>query len=284
MPERGNVYQTNVPNRLDRLPWSGFHWLVIFALGIAWILDGLEVTVVGSLSGALSESPTLHLTGSQVGAAASAYLIGAVGGRAVLRLADRPAGAQEAVHRDGAGLPGRHHRLRPVVEFLVVRVVPADHRRRHRRRVCRGERDDPGADPGPPARLHRPCGQRQLLDRRGDRRAGRLCGARPGDHAAGNRLARGLRHRRPARLHRSAPAPVPAGKPALADDARPAGGSRADGRARSRRGLQRETGRPLPPVPPGVPDPAHATCSPGSPPGRERWSRAIAARPGWESR
>jgi MFS family permease len=80
MPERGKFYQTNVPNRLDRLPWSRFHWLVIFALGIAWILDGLEVTVVGSLAGALSESPTLHLTGSQVGAAASAYLVGAVAG------------------------------------------------------------------------------------------------------------------------------------------------------------------------------------------------------------
>jgi MFS family permease len=80
MLERGRVYETNVPNRLDRLPWSGFHWLVIIALGIAWVLDGLEVTIVGSLSGALSESPTLRLTASEVGAAASAYLIGAVGG------------------------------------------------------------------------------------------------------------------------------------------------------------------------------------------------------------
>jgi MFS family permease len=79
-PDRDDVYETNVPNRLDRLPWAGFHWLVIFALGIAWILDGLEVTIVGSLSGALSDSPTLHLSGSQVGAAASAYLVGAVGG------------------------------------------------------------------------------------------------------------------------------------------------------------------------------------------------------------
>ena len=79
-PDRIDVYETNVPNRLDRLPWAGFHWLVIFALGIAWILDGLEVTIVGSLSGALSDSPTLHLSGSQVGAAASAYLVGAVGG------------------------------------------------------------------------------------------------------------------------------------------------------------------------------------------------------------
>jgi MFS family permease len=80
MPDRMTIYETNVPNRLDRLPWSRFHWLVIFALGIAWILDGLEVTVVGSLAGALTDSPTLHLTGSQVGAAASAYLVGAVAG------------------------------------------------------------------------------------------------------------------------------------------------------------------------------------------------------------
>jgi MFS family permease len=79
-PGDREIYRTNVPNRLDRLPWCRFHWLVIFALGIAWILDGLEVTVVGSLSGALSESPTLHLSGSEIGAAASAYLVGAVGG------------------------------------------------------------------------------------------------------------------------------------------------------------------------------------------------------------
>ncbi|HEY2133368.1 MAG TPA: MFS transporter, partial [Acetobacteraceae bacterium] len=79
-PDRRDVYETTVPNRLDRLPWSGFHWLVIFALGIAWILDGLEVTVVGSLAGALQDSPALHLTGSEVGFAASAYMVGAVAG------------------------------------------------------------------------------------------------------------------------------------------------------------------------------------------------------------
>ena len=88
------VFETDVPARLDRLPWSRFHWLVIVALGIAWVLDGLEVTIVGSLSGALTESPVLHLTGGQVGLAASAYLIGAVRG-AVLRLADRPAGRKK---------------------------------------------------------------------------------------------------------------------------------------------------------------------------------------------
>src|SRR6201996_172875 len=76
----GERYQTNIPQRLDRLPWSRFHWLVIGALGIAWILDGLEVTIVGSLSGALSDSPSLHLSPQQVGYAASAYLVGAVAG------------------------------------------------------------------------------------------------------------------------------------------------------------------------------------------------------------
>jgi len=74
------VYETNIPARLDRLPWSRFHWLVIFALGTAWILDGLEVTIVGSLSGALADSKQLHLSGAQIGGAASAYLIGAVAG------------------------------------------------------------------------------------------------------------------------------------------------------------------------------------------------------------
>ena len=71
---------SKVPARLDALAWSRWHWRVVFALGIAWVLDGLEVTIVGSLSGALSESPVLHLSPEQVGLAASAYLIGAVSG------------------------------------------------------------------------------------------------------------------------------------------------------------------------------------------------------------
>ena len=73
------MFETNIPARLDRLPWSNFHWLVVCALGITWILDGLEVTLVGSLSGALKES-TMRLSDADVGYAASCYLIGAVGG------------------------------------------------------------------------------------------------------------------------------------------------------------------------------------------------------------
>ncbi|MCT2399772.1 MFS transporter [Novosphingobium mangrovi (ex Huang et al. 2023)] len=72
------VVETDVPARLDRLPWAGFHWLVVVALGITWILDGLEVTLAGSVAPALRESPTLRFTASDVGLANSAYLAGAV--------------------------------------------------------------------------------------------------------------------------------------------------------------------------------------------------------------
>jgi MFS family permease len=74
------VFVTDVPARLDRLPWSRFHWLVIVALGVTWILDGLEVTLVGALSGAINESPSLRLSSTQIGLAASSYLLGAVFG------------------------------------------------------------------------------------------------------------------------------------------------------------------------------------------------------------
>ncbi len=77
-PGGTEFFETDVPNRLDRLPFSRFHWLVVIALGITWILDGLEVTLVGSLSGAISASPRLQLTGTEVGLTASAYLGGAV--------------------------------------------------------------------------------------------------------------------------------------------------------------------------------------------------------------
>lgn len=67
-----------LPARLDRLPWSRFHWLVVVALGITWILDGLEVTLAGSVAGALRDERSLGLSPSDVGLANSAYLAGAV--------------------------------------------------------------------------------------------------------------------------------------------------------------------------------------------------------------
>jgi len=72
------VIETSIPSRLDSLRWSGFHTRVVLALGITWILDGLEVTLAGALSGALKESPTLHFSNFDVGFSNSAYLAGAV--------------------------------------------------------------------------------------------------------------------------------------------------------------------------------------------------------------
>ena len=72
--------RTDIPFRLDRLPWSRFHLLVVIGLGITWILDGLEVTIVGSLGPALQSADTLHLTSANLGAVASFYVVGAVTG------------------------------------------------------------------------------------------------------------------------------------------------------------------------------------------------------------
>jgi MFS family permease len=74
----GGIIETDIPARLDRLHWSGFHTRVVAALGITWILDGLEVTLAGTLSGALKASPSLHFSNLDVGVANSAYLAGAV--------------------------------------------------------------------------------------------------------------------------------------------------------------------------------------------------------------
>ncbi len=71
--------KTDIPARLDRLPWSRFHWMIVLGLGTAWILDGLEVNVVGSISGRLFEHGSgTGLTESDVsGWAASLYIAGA---------------------------------------------------------------------------------------------------------------------------------------------------------------------------------------------------------------
>ena len=74
------IIETDVPARLDRLPWTRFHTLVVIALGITWVLDGLEVTIAGSIVGALRESPVLRFTEAEIGLVASAYLAGAVAG------------------------------------------------------------------------------------------------------------------------------------------------------------------------------------------------------------
>lgn len=86
----GGAFQTDLPGRLDRLGWSRFHTLLIAALGTSWIVDGLEVTLVGSLASALTLPAALGLTPGQVGDAAGIYVAGAVLGAIVFGgLADR---------------------------------------------------------------------------------------------------------------------------------------------------------------------------------------------------
>jgi MFS family permease len=74
----GAVVETDIPARLDRLPWGRFHTLVVAALGVTWILDGLEVTLAGTLSGALRESPVLAFTSTEIGLVGTIYIVGAV--------------------------------------------------------------------------------------------------------------------------------------------------------------------------------------------------------------
>ena len=74
----GQWIESHVPARLDRLPWSRWHWLIVISLGATWILDGLEVTLAGSLAGILTHREALGLSDAQVGASATFYLAGAV--------------------------------------------------------------------------------------------------------------------------------------------------------------------------------------------------------------
>ena len=63
-----------VPARMDRLPWTRFHWLVVIGLGVSWILDGLEIQIVSSVSPVLQERGALGLSAAQAGFVGTAYL------------------------------------------------------------------------------------------------------------------------------------------------------------------------------------------------------------------
>ena len=87
MPE---TFETLIPARLDRLPWSEFHWLLVIGLGITWVLDGLEVTLMGAISAVLQRPDVLHFSATKIGAISSCYLVGAVlGSLAFGHLTDR---------------------------------------------------------------------------------------------------------------------------------------------------------------------------------------------------
>ena len=90
MEAAGATVETRIPARMDRLPWARWHWLVLLGLGSVWILDGLEVTIVGAIGARLQEPGALGITPSQVGIAGTFYVLGACSGAIVFgHLTDR---------------------------------------------------------------------------------------------------------------------------------------------------------------------------------------------------
>ena len=87
---RPGVVRSLIPVRVDRLPWTRFHTRMVVALGVAWVLDGLEITIASSVAGALAQRNTLGLSSTSVGAVATVYLAGEIAGALVFgRLSDR---------------------------------------------------------------------------------------------------------------------------------------------------------------------------------------------------
>jgi MFS family permease len=87
----GRTIRTDIPARLDRLPWSRFHWRIVIALGTVWILDGLEVTIVGAIAARLTEPGSgIEMSPADIGTAAALYVAGAcVGALFFGQLTDR---------------------------------------------------------------------------------------------------------------------------------------------------------------------------------------------------
>src|SRR5882757_1741874 len=81
--------RTLIPARIDRLPWSSFHTRMVVALGVAWILDGLEITIASAIAGVLSTPEALNLSSTAVGTVATVYLAGEGAGALIFgRLSD----------------------------------------------------------------------------------------------------------------------------------------------------------------------------------------------------
>ena len=110
-PDQGKVIETDIPARLDRLPWGGFHRLVIVALGVTWILDGLEVTLAGSVAGALKSQPGAAFDRRRRRPCRQRLSRRRGDRRPVLRLAHRPARPQKAVFHHHRALSRPRPRL-----------------------------------------------------------------------------------------------------------------------------------------------------------------------------
>jgi MFS family permease len=86
----GQTLRSLIPARIDRLPWSRFHTRMVVALGVAWVLDGLEITIASAIAGVLTEPETLAMSSTAVGAIATVYLAGEVVGALLFgRLSDK---------------------------------------------------------------------------------------------------------------------------------------------------------------------------------------------------
>ena len=164
--ETGRI-ETNIPARLDRLPWARFHWMVVFGLGTVWILDGLEVTIVGSIAPRLTEKGSgLAITTAQIGTAAAVYVAGACAGALFFgQLTDRFGRKKLFLLTLGVYIIATLATA-CLVDGLVLLPLPLLHRRRHRRRVRGDQLRDRRADPRARARPRRPDHQRLVLGRR----------------------------------------------------------------------------------------------------------------------
>ena len=149
----GVIVSTLIPARLERLPWGRFHILVVAALGITWILDGLEVTLAGSVAGALEASPALHFSDPRgrprrqrlserrrLGALFFGWLTDRLGRKKLFFITI------------GVYLSATARPVSPGTASLLP--VPLPHRRRHRRRIRGDQFDHPGVDPGALPRPH----------------------------------------------------------------------------------------------------------------------------------
>ena len=119
---RGAV-ESRIPTRMDRLPWARWHWLVVAALGITWILDGLEVTIVGNIAGILVEPASgLNLTEAQIGLAGGIYIAGACTGALLGDCRNEPAVDLQGDAGDVGGGGGEQEGRRPP-ELLRLAVA-----------------------------------------------------------------------------------------------------------------------------------------------------------------
>ena len=101
------VVRSLIPARVDRLRWTPFHTRMVVALGVAWVLDGLEITVASAVAGDLIRSTLADLSSTAVGAIATVYLAGeVVGALGIGRLSDR-LGRAQALHGDAGGVSRR---------------------------------------------------------------------------------------------------------------------------------------------------------------------------------